>query len=206
MRGQLVVAVGILIVSGCSDPTGTQTVRDIEPAFAAGGAPFKPTGPQQPLIDTSRALWALFRPGEGQILAQTFTPDRNMVLGYLQLPATCAPGVLLNIKIRKGLGGAILEEFNYVAPVAPFPGFELFQVYNPATSRGIRLRRGTTYAFELAAFYLGAYDPGNNCAIAAGPARDTYAGGSGWDQSPINGPLFFAFPGGEDLPFITLVR
>ena len=120
--------------------------------------------------------------------------------------------MLLNVKIRAGLGGAILYEAN----VAGLPGtvdgtFQLIQVFDPArTSKGIKLREGREYAFELATVPApGATE--TSCGLAMGPAANTYPRGRAYYQDPINGPSFLPIPNGaptddEDLPFITLVR
>jgi hypothetical protein len=181
------------------------------PAFAAGGRPFTP-GEQQTAVDLSRGTLALYPAGAGQVLAQTFTPTSNQALGYVEVPVACESGVLLNVKIRAGLGGAILYEVN----TAGLPEFvdgsmQLIQVYNPRGRHGIRLHRGRQYAIELAAF-PGPDAVGNTCGIARSPAGNTYAGGQGWyEDPPVNGPGFLPLPNGEDgddedLPFITLVR
>jgi hypothetical protein len=188
--------------------TGPTLAEQFEPAFTAIDAPFTPVGPQQPLTDPSRGPYAIHMPDEGQILAQTFMPTRNWELGYVELPVTCVAGAVLNIKIREGVGGPILSDFNHAAPSTP-SGFQLFQINNPSSSRGIRIRRRVTYALELSAFHLGS-DPTLLCNIMAGPAGDTYAGGQAWYKYPFD-PGFLPLPTGnptdsEDLPFITLVR
>jgi hypothetical protein len=176
------------------------------PSALAQGRPFTP-GEQQRDVDPSRPL-ALYPTGDGQNLAQTFTPRTNQRLGYLQLPVGCAEGVLLNVKIREGIDGAILYEANVAGlPVVVDGSFQLIQVYDPARGpRGIRLRKDRTYAFELAAF-PGDKASGTTCGLASGPAGDSYSRGDGYYQDPINGSDFIPLgPGGEDLPFVTLVR
>ncbi len=175
------------------------------PSFAQGG-PFTP-GEQQRAVDLARGTLALYPTGAGQNLAQTFTPRANQWLGYLQLPVGCAEGVLLNVKIREGIDGAILYEANVAGLTVVVDGsFQLIQVYDPArTRRGIRLRKRQTYAFELAAF-PGPNTTGTTCGIARGPVGDSYSRGDGYYQDPINGPLYYPLGDGEDLPFVTLVR
>lgn len=176
----------------------------VSPSFAQ--RPFTP-GEQQRAVDLTRGPLALYPTGEGQNLVQTFTPRTHQRLGYLQLPVGCAEDVLLNVKIREGIEGAILYEANVAGlPVVVDGSFQLIQVYDPARTRqGIRLRKRQTYAFELAAF-PGPKATGTSCGIARGPVGDSYPRGDGYYQDPINGPLYYPLEGGEDLPFVTLVR
>jgi hypothetical protein len=208
----LLAAAASLALAACAEPmTGPQSIEEFEPEFALVDRPFLP-GPQQPLVDLARGFtYAIYPPGEGQILAQTFTPGRRRLLGYLQIPVGCSAGVLLNTKIRDGLVGTILYEANHAGlPEVVDGDFELLQVYNPATSNGIPLVAGRTYAFELSAF-PGPTATSRTCGLAPGPAGNSYRGGRGWYQDPINGPNFLPLPNGnrrdnEDLPFIALVR
>ncbi len=211
MHARLLLApVFSLALAACADPV-TGPVGVFEPAFAPASRPFEPNGPQQPVVDLARGFTlAIYPAGEGQNLAQTFSVTSSMQLGYVELPVGCTAGTLLNVKIREGIGGAILFEGNVLGlPQVVDGDFELIQVYNPATSRGIRLRPDRTYAFELAAFPSGA---SHTCGLAPGPAGNSYGGGKGWyEDVPINGPGFIPLPTGnptddEDLPFITLVR
>ncbi len=192
--------------------TGPSVSEDLEPAFRRGahGPPFTP-GEQQPTVDVTRGVtYAIFPAGHGQILAQTFSPPKNQKLGFIELPVGgCSAGVLLNVKIREGIGGPILYEANVAGLLGPVDGhFELIQVYDPATSNGIKIRKDRTYAFELAAFPA---DPANTCGLAPGPVGNSYDRGQGFFQDPINGPAFLPVPTGapsddEDLPFVILVR
>ena len=113
----------------------------------------------------------------------------------------------LNLKIRKGIDGPILHEANRSGlPVVVDGSFQLIQVHDSARGpRGIKLRKHRTYAFELAAF---SSEPGGTCGIMRGPAgTDSYSGGDGYfEDPPTNGPGFIPLGGGEDLPFVTLVR
>lgn len=193
----LVTAVACL---ACSDtPTAP-----IEQGAAALRNPKPFTfGEQQPIVDAAANPLAIYPVGSGQILAQTFTPSKNGLLGYIQLPVSCSPGVLLNIKIRDGLNGPILYDVNVLGlPEIQEGAFQLLQVYDPAVMKGIKIKKGHEYAFELAAF-PGPSAVGTSCSIAQGPAGDSYAGGQGYYQDPINGPAFL--PMGTDLPFITEV-
>jgi hypothetical protein len=120
--------------------------------------------------------------------------------------------VLLNVKIRDGLNGPILYEMNVLGlPETQEGVFQLLQVYNPdVTKNGIKIKKGHEYAFELAAF-PGPTAVSTTCSIAQGPAGDSYGGGRGYYQDPINGPAFLPIPNGsptdnQDLPFITEVR
>lgn len=204
----IALAITATLIAACAE-------SPVEPALhgsaaTANAKPFLP-GEEQPLVDGTFNL-AIYPVGAGQILAQTFTPTRNQWLGYLEIPVGCSDGVLLNVKIREGLNGPILFEGNVSGLTDPIDGtFRLLQVYNPAVSHnGIRLHRGREYAFELSAF-PGPTATSTTCAIATGPAGNTYAGGRGYYQDPINGPDFLPMPNGSptadnDLPFRTLVR
>jgi hypothetical protein len=205
----VVVAVVAICAGNLLPPLSAQQ----QAPAAAGGRAFLP-GEQQPQWNISTGTWAIYPEGEGQNLAQTFTPTAAQGLGYLQLPVGCAEGVLLNIKIRDGLSGPILYEVNVVGLPQEINGtFSLIQVYDPAVyGSGIRLRKNRTYAFELAAFpgpYAGA---NNSCGIAKGPAENSYLGGKGYYSDPtVKLPSFVPIPTGkpsddQDLPFVTLVR
>jgi hypothetical protein len=175
----------------------------------AGGVPFTPDGPQQPVIDETRGFnYAIAASGVGQLLTQTFTADRTELLGYLELPVACQINVLLNVKIRQGLAGPILYEVNVTGlPTTQEGDLQLIQVYDATVSRGIRLRRGTGYAIELAAFTTDSSLTDPRCSIVPGPAGDSYAGGQAWTlASGVPGADWVAIAGGEDLPFITWVR
>ncbi|MFO1315671.1 MAG: hypothetical protein U1F58_08700 [Burkholderiales bacterium] len=170
-------------------------------------------GESQQQLDLARGTWAIYPAGQGQVLAQTFTPLANGWLGYLQLPVGCAENVLLNVKIRAGLAGPVLYEVDVAGlPEAIDGTFQLLQVYDPAVSRhGLKLHKGREYAFELAAFPApGATD--STCGIAKGPAVNAYPRGRGYyEDVPVNGAGFLPLPFGaptddEDLPFVTLVR
>jgi hypothetical protein len=114
--------------------------------------PFTPSGEKQRTVDLTRGFTIAIHPDGQQILAQTFTPRRDQSLGYLQLPVGCAAGVLLRVRIREGIDGTILSEFNIIdLPQVVDGEFELLQVYDPAVSSDIPLTSGVTYAFELAA-------------------------------------------------------
>jgi hypothetical protein len=213
MKGnRLLVLVACSLLASCAEPvTAPPDSEDLQPLFARGGRPFTP-GEQQPTADLTRGFtYAIYPLGEGQNLAQTFSPQKNQKLGYLKLPVRCAPGVLLNVKIREGIGGAIMYEANVLGLFGPVDGtFELIQVYDPATSHGLRIRKNRTYAFELAAFPDPTIpnNPNRTCGMAPGPAGDSYARGQGYyEDVPTNGPEWLPLSaGGEDLPFITLVR
>lgn len=206
-RRQCIPTLAILtFLVGCSE-VPVAPIRDMEPSLSMGGA-YVP-GEQQPVLDAPGVTWAIQPEGAGQNLSQTFTPTENQRLGYLELPVRCAAGALLNIKIRDGLGGAILYESNHVGPTGgPAGPMELFQVFNPAVSSGIKLKRDVTYAFELASVPSGT---GVTCGIARGPGVSSYAGGVLYARdlsiSPTWAPISrTSGPGDEDLPFITLVR
>lgn len=193
-----------LILAACNE-----TPTDPTPSYAVGGAPYVVTE-EQSSVDLSRGTYAIFAPGEGQILAQTFTPQTNQWLGFIELPVGCEAGALLNVKIRDGIGGAILSEGNTVVPVEVDGTFQLIQVFDPRHSHGIRLRKNREYAIELSAF-SSTTTPGMACGIAPGPVGDSYAGGGAYYQDPVNGPSFVPLPTGdvadqEDLPFRTLAR
>ncbi len=209
----LIALVACSLLASCAEPvTGPPVSEDLEPAFARGGRPFTP-GEQQPTVDLARGFtYAIFPAGVGQILAQTFSPQMNRRLGFIELPVGCSADVLLNVKIREGIGGPILHEVNVAGLPGPVDGdFELIRVFDPATSRGIMIRKNRTYAFELAAFPADPTNPSPTCGLAPGPAGNSYDRGQGFFQDPINAPAFFPLPTGvpsddEDLPFRTLVR
>lgn len=198
------------LVAACTDsPAPTALVPEV-PLLAAGGGAYTP-GEQQLIMDASNAV-GISEAGAGQILAQTFTPRASGWLGYLQLPVACLGSTRLNVKIREGLGGPIL----YQVSVAGLPNtlsntVSLIQLYDPATmGRGIRLRKGTPYAFELAAVGGSPTDFAAVCGIAKGPDGDSYGGGRSYFLDPLVA-TWLPRPTGsptddEDLPFITLVR
>ena len=211
MKGNSLLALGAcFLLASCAEPaTAPQASSELTPGFARGGRPFTP-GEQQPKVDLTRGPLAIGPVGKGQNLAQTFSPTKNRKLGFIELPVGCAPDVLLSIKIRDGLGGTILFEAEASGlPVTVDGSFQLIQVYDPATtSRGIKIRKNHTYAFELAALPnpLVPDNPNSTCGLARGPAGDSYARGEGYFDAPPNDPGFIALLDGGDLPFITLVR
>jgi len=210
-RQAFALMASLSVAAGCAEPPLSPSADARPPSFAMGGRAFEP-GEEQVVVDLSRGTLGISPAGEGEILAQTFTPRSTQWLGYLEIPVGCAVDVLLNIKIREGLGGPVLHEENVAGlPTVVDGTFQLIQVYDRATShQGIKLRKNREYAFELAAFPApGAAE--TTCGIAQGPAGNSYAGGRGYSQDPINGPSFLRLPTGaptddEDLPFITLVR
>ncbi len=210
-RLALTVIAGSLVLGACADERVTAPVVPApDQAVLAGilSRPFLP-GQQQPTVDLSRGFtYAIYPVGVGQNLVQTFTPASNEWLGHVELPVGCTTGVGLEIRIREGIGGPILADVVRVGLPNVVDGtFQLNQVYNAATDpRGIRIRHGVTYAIELSALPSGGA-AGNSCGIAPGPAGSSYSGGQGWyEDVPVNGPGFLPLPGGEDLPFRTLVR
>ena len=212
MKGKsLLVLAACFLVASCAEPATTPLDSEgSEPMFARGGRPFTP-GEQQPTADVARGFtYAIWPASEGQILAQTFSPTKNRKLGFLEVPVRCTADVLLNVKIRDGLGGPILYEANVAGLTGPVDGtFELIQVYDPATSKGIKVRKNRTYAIVLEAFPDPTIpnNPNRTCGMAPGPAGDSYARGQGYyEDVPTNGPGFLALGAGEDLPFVTLVR
>jgi hypothetical protein len=209
MRGRTWIAVLVtpVVVSCVDSPTVPLVVGQ---GSVADAKPFLPAE-QQPVVASGPTL-AIFPEGSGQVIAQTFTPAANQWLGYIELPVGCSAGVLLNIRIREGLNGRILYEANVSGLPDGIDGtLQLLQVYDPATShQGIKLHKNREYAFELTAF-PGPGATGNTCAIADGPPGNSYPGGRGYFQDPINGPDFLPLPTGHstddhDLPFVTLVR
>ena len=100
----LIALVACALLASCAEPvTGPPVSEDLEPAFRRGahGPPFTP-GEQQPTVDLTRGrTYAIFPAGDGQILAQTFSPTKNRKLGFIELPVGCSAGVLLNVKIRE---------------------------------------------------------------------------------------------------------
>ena len=206
MRFRFTVLAAAAALAACADSATSPTPHGDR--AAANNKPFLP-GEQQPQLNGAFNL-GIYPVGQGQVLQQTFTPSTNQWLGYVELPVGCNEGVLLNMKIREGLSGPILSDFNYVVP-SDVGGFQLLQVFDPAvTHNGIRLHRGREYSIELSAFPT----PGAteiSCGIVAGPIGDSYAGGRAYYQDPINGPSFLPLLSGSptdnhDIPFITLVR
>lgn len=196
-RSAFALVAGLFLTAGCDRP--------------AADPPFR-RGQQQPRVDLARGTLAIHPAGVGQVLSQTFTPGDTQWLGYVELPVGCGAGVLLNVKIRDGLGGAVLHEANADGLPEVIDGtLQLIQVFDPAASLpGIQLRRGREYAFELSAL-PGPGATATTCGLASGPAGNSYSGGRGFYQDPINGPSFLPIPAGrttddEDLPFISLVR
>lgn len=192
---------------GCAEPP-LASIPDIQPSLSMGGA-YSP-GEQQTVLEAPGTTWAIYPQGVGQNLAQTFTPTENQWLGYLNLWVVCANAVYLNIKIRKGLGGAILHENRHlIGGSSPFA--VVFQVFDPAIMpHGIKLKKDSTYAFELAAVPTPGF-PETTCGIARGPGVSSYAGGVLYAREPGFSPNWAPIsrtsgPGDEDLPFITLVR
>jgi hypothetical protein len=194
-------------------PKVSALVAGLSLAGACGEQPYTPHE-QQPVATVATGTLALYPVGEGQNLAQTFTPTENQWLGYLELPVGCTAGTLLNVRIREGLGGVVLFESNVAGlPEVVDDTFHLIQVFDPAvSSEGIRLQMDRQYAFELAAFAgPGSPDPAT-CGMAKGPAGDSYAGGQGWYVDLSGGPTpYLPLPDGApgddvDLPFVTLSR
>jgi hypothetical protein len=195
-------------VAGCADSPSSPLPQGGR--ANANNKPFLP-GEQQPAA-SGTFNYAIFPAGAGQTLQQTFTPQANEWLGYLELPVGCGDGVLLNVKIRDGLNGPILSDFNHViVGDADGGNFQLLQLFDPAVDKnGIRLKKGHEYAFELSAV-LGPAATGTACGIVDGPAGNSYTGGRAYYQDPINGPDYLPLPTGaatddHDLPFRTLVR
>jgi hypothetical protein len=209
IRRPVVLASALVAALGCSETPTSPAPGQLAPSLKIS-RPFLP-GEQQPSVDLDRGTLAIYPEMEGQNLTQTFTPPTTQLLGYLQLPVGCVAGVLLNVKIRAGVGGAILYEANRVGLPEVVDGtFQSFQVYDAATSQGIKLKRGRAYAIELAAF-PGPEAAGTTCGLARGPVGDSYTGGRGFYRDPINGTDWLPLPSGlatdqEDLPFVTLVR
>ncbi len=185
--------------------------EELEVAFSHGRCGLAP-GEGQGVVDLTRGItYAIFPEGAGQNLVQTFSPTRKHRIFFLELPVGCSPGVLLNVRLRQGIGGPILFEGNAVVP-GPVDGtFQTIQVADVVTSHGIKLKKNRTYAIELNAFPgVGAAD--TTCGIAPGPVGDSYSRGQGfYEDVPANGSGFLPLPNGaptdqEDLPFRTLVR
>ena len=210
-RRAVALIASLSLAAGCADPPLSPSAGALPPSFSNAGRTYEP-GEQQVVTDSEHGTWGISPIGMGEILAQTFTPTSNQWLGYLELPVGCTVGVLLNVKIREGIGGAVLYDGNVAGlPTGIDGAFQLIQVFDPTVSHnGIKLHKNDEYAFELAAF------PGPDavetvCAIAKGPTGSSYAGGRGYYQDPVNRPSFLPLPNGastadEDLPFITLVR
>ncbi len=211
-----ILATLTLVTAGCSaPPTGpVDGPPDGAPETESFGVeqavrPFLP-GEQQPAVDLSRGTYAVFPAGAGQNLVQTFRPRRKQYLGEIRVPVGCVAGVLLNVKVRAGIGGRILFEGNTRGLPEIVDGtFQNLATRSAARPRGVKLKKNRTYAIEFASFPPG---PLNTCGIAKGPTGDSYARGQGFfEDVPTNGPGYLPLPNGaagdqEDLPFITIVR
>ena len=210
MKHAFAVTLGSLAIaaSGCDTSPVDPAAPEAELTAAAShtGKPFAP-GEAQPVVGLARGFtYAIYPEGQGQNLTQTFSPTRNGRLGYVELPVACESTVLLQVRIREGIAGPVLGEVLY-ATAGPLDGsFELIQVFDPAMSHGLRVRKNRDYAIELAAFPT---DPAvaTTCGIAPGPAGDSYLRGDGFfEDIPTNGAGWNPLGGGEDLPFTTLVN
>ena len=198
----------LVVGAACAEATSAPAIASSAPLTAE--KPYLP-GERQPDVLGSGAL-AIHQQGVGQILAQTFTPQSNQLLGYIELPVTCSENVDLVVKVTEGLNGPVLHEvfvFGLTGSVQDPP--RLIQLFDPAgRGKGIRLKKGTEYAFVLSSFPLpGA--TGTTCGIAKGPVGDSYAEGRAYYQDPVNGPTFLPLPNGQptdeqDLPFTTFIR
>ena len=76
MKGKSLLALvaGFLLASCADSATAPLAEEESQPSLAIVGRPFRP-GEQQPLVDLTRGFtYAIYPPGEGQILAQTFRP------------------------------------------------------------------------------------------------------------------------------------
>lgn len=178
----------------------------LQPTLASAAPPPFTPGEQQISMHFPSGTWAIYAAGQGQILAQTFTPSSNQALGYLLLPVGCTDA-LIGVTIRDGMGGPILYQSNHVVPDRVTGEYQLLQVYDPAKTQGTRLRKGHEYAFELAAIPVSG-SPGGTCGIVKGPASNGYGNGQAYyEDVPVNGPGFIPIDAtGGDLPFSTLVR
>ncbi|HEX4935394.1 MAG TPA: hypothetical protein VFV33_19570 [Gemmatimonadaceae bacterium] len=209
-RTHSLVAIAVVVGACTEAPAPTALIPD-QPLLAASAGAYVP-GEQQPLMDATNAV-GIMENGVGPILAQTFTQRASASLGYLQLPVACLGSTLLNVRIREGLGGRILYQVNAAGlPRTLSNTMSTIQVYDPATmGRGIRLRKGTQYAFELAAVRGSPTDFSASCGIAKGPDGNSYNGGRSYAWDPRFVTSWVPRPNGspaddEDLPFITLVR
>ena len=200
-----------VLVAACTESVMSPAEEEVEISFSHGLRGVAP-GEEQGVVDLTRGItYAILPEGAGQNLVQTFSPTRKERIFFLELPVGCAPGVLLNVRLRQGIGGPILFEGNAVVPGLVDGTFKTIQVANLVTSHGIKLKKKRTYAIELAAFpQAGAVE--QTCGIAPGPVGDSYPRGQGFfEDVPTNGPGLLPLPDGlptdqEDLPFRTLVR
>jgi uncharacterized protein YjdB len=215
-------------VSWHSDNTGVAEVNasGLVTAMAAGGAEIRASvgevegeeyvlvmppfteGPRQPEAVPSRGSWEISATNEGFNVAQTFTPNEDLWLGYLALPYFCSEGMQLSVTLREGVGGRVIATALVGNPVSVGSGgggFKMIKLYDPAISiAGLQLLAARTYAFELSAVRTNG--EGGSCTITHGPGFSAYSGGSGYFSHPREGPGWFPMGTGEDLPFITLVR
>lgn len=165
-------------------------------------------GPRQPEAVPDRGSWEIAPSDEGFNVAQTFTPNEDLWLGYLALPFFCSEGMQLSVTLREGIGGRVIATAlvgNATSVESGGGGFKMIKLYDPAISiAGLQLVAGRTYAFELAAVRTNG--EGGSCTIARGPGFNSYSGGSGYFSHPREGPGWFPIGTGEDLPFITYIR
>jgi hypothetical protein len=163
-------------------------------------------------IDPARGPLAIFAsPAAGQTVRQTFTAGRSGLLGFLELPVGCAPGVLLGVRITDATGGRVEYAVNVVVPEVVDGRLSTVQLYAGPGRGGVPVVRGRTYAFELRAFAaVGVPQPlGVSCGIAREVVGNNYARGSlfTWeDVSPTFPDRRWVPRPEEDLPFRTLVR
>jgi hypothetical protein len=204
-RCAAIAALALVTFLGCSE---TPTAPELgQPSFGPG-RPFVTPGEQQPVVDLGRGTLAIYPELAGQNLTQTFTPRANQVLAFIRLPVGCVAGVVLNVKLRDGVGGPLVWAGDVVGLPQVVDG--VFHDIQVGGTAGIKIRKGRVYAFELASF-AGPGAAGTTCGLARGPVGDSYARGRGFYRDPINGPSWLPLPNGlatdqEDLPFVTLVR
>jgi len=204
-RTLLGASVLALLVTGCAEQVTAPVDDDLLTAAEGHTSRIPMPIEQQPTVDLTRGFtYAIFPEGAGQILAQTFTPSRKVRLTHIRIPVGCETGVNLRIRIRRGLGGPILSQ----VPVRHLPTvvdgtFQTIPLVDLTTSHGVKVKKNTTYVFELSTLPVGGGI--GTCGIAPGPAGDSYAGGAGFfEDVPTNGPGFLPLspPVGEDLAFV----
>jgi len=216
-RLMTLAAAGALIAACGSDQDLPTAPADLALAPADAKAPLgaRPLArpytvdQQNSKLDLGRGTLAIFAdPSAGQIVRQTFVAGRTGMLGYLDLPVGCAPGVLLNVRVTDAEGSRVAYEVNVVVPQIVDGSITTVQLFDPAKGRpGIPIVRGRRYGFELRAFAaVGEPQPlGVTCGIAREVEGNNYARGSLFTQDGAGTTTWLARPE-EDLAFRTLVR
>ncbi len=176
----------ILLASACEDLRTEGKVTILEPV--------------QHVLDAETGTNAIGG-GSEQILAQTFTIERNGNLTGIYLPIGCSDGNL-EIEIRNveadELGSTVhsSEVFSADDIVRDVRVFQLFALPFLSVSAGDQL------AFVL-------QNESGSCGMARGPEGDSYRGGEGFYDARPNAPGWRSITIGtgiHDLPFLIVLE